>query len=115
MLIQGMAGVSRRLFDGGLAYSFSEPVLEYNAFMSVSAFVLLAFQIPFIYNFFASIKKGKKTEKDNHWDATTLDWSSTPTPPVPHGNFEVVPSVHRGPYEYSVPDSGEPFFVPGCS
>ena len=109
MLIQGMAGVSRRLFDGGLTYSFSEPVFHYNAFMSASAFLLALVQIPFIINFFMSIKKGKKVEKDNHWDATTLEWSATPTPPVPHGNFIKVPNVYRDPYEYSPPGNGREF------
>ena len=103
MLIQGMVGVSRRLFDGGVTYSFSEGVLHYNVLMSVGAFALLAFQIPFMVNFFMSLKRGKKTTRDNHWSATTLEWSATPTPPVPHGNFETVPTVYRGPYEYSVP------------
>ena len=109
MLIQGMVGVSRRLFDGGLTYSFSEPVLQYNWIMSVSAAVLFVAQIPFVINFFMSMKKGTKVEKDNHWDATTLDWSATPTPPVAHGNFAVVPSVYRDPYEYSVPGSDLPY------
>ena len=109
MLLQGMLGVSRRLFDGGVTYGFAEPGLVYNPIMSISAFVLLVAQIPFIYNFFQSMKKGKKVESDNHWDATTLEWSATPTPPVPHGNFVAIPSVYRGPYEYSVPDSALPF------
>jgi hypothetical protein len=30
-----------------------------------------------------------------------VEWSA-PSPP-PHGNFEVVPIVYRGPYEYSSP------------
>jgi len=107
MLIQGMAGVSRRLFDGGLTYSLSEPVFHYNAFMSASAFLLMLAQIPFIINFFMSIKKGKKVEKDNHWDATTLEWSATPTPPIAHGNFVTVPRVYRDPYEYSPPNGRE--------
>ena len=58
-------------------------------------------QIPFIINFFWSIKHGKKIESDNPWHATTLEWQ-TPTPP-PHGNFDKEPEVHRGPYDYSVP------------
>ena len=109
MLIQGMAGVSRRLFDGGLAYSFSEPVLQYNSVMSVASFLLLAFQLPFIVNFFMSLRKGRKVEKDNHWDATTLEWSATPTPPVGHGNFVTVPTVHHAPYEYNMPGTGKEF------
>lgn len=103
MLHQGMAGMSRRLFDGGLTYSFTEGVIHYNSIMAVSAVVLLLFQLPFIYNFLASIKWGKKVTKDNHWEATTLEWSAAPTPPIGHGNFATIPTVHHGPYEYSVP------------
>ena len=51
-------------------------------------------------NIFGSLFFGKKVN-DNPWEATTLEWS-TPTPP-PHGNFLKVPTVYRGPYEYSVP------------
>ena len=103
MLHQGMAGMSRRLFDGGLTYSFTEGVLHYNSIMAVSAVVLLLFQLPFIYNFLTSAKWGKKVSKSNHWEATTLEWSAAPTPPIGHGNFETVPTVYHGPYEYSVP------------
>ena len=53
-----------------------------------------------------SAKSGAKAS-DNPWDATTLEWA-TPTPP-PHGNFASVPSVYRGPYEYSVPDQKSDF------
>ena len=109
MLIQGWAGVSRRLFDGGVTYSFAEGVIQYNTLMSVSAFALLLFQIPFLINFFMSLKSGKRVEKDNYWDATTLEWSATPTPPIGHGNFETIPTVYRGPYEYSVPGHSTDF------
>ncbi|MFP6700915.1 MAG: hypothetical protein VB861_04165, partial [Planctomycetaceae bacterium] len=37
----------------------------------------------------------------NPWNANGLEWSA-PSPP-PHGNFETVPIVYRGPYEYSSP------------
>ncbi len=103
MLHQGMVGMSRRLFDGGLTYSFTEGVIHYNSIMAVSAVVLLLFQLPFIYNFLASIKWGKKVTQSNHWEATTLEWSAAPTPPIGHGNFTTIPTVHHGPYEYSVP------------
>ena len=56
-------------------------------------------QIPFIFNFFWSIKHGEKVG-DNPWEATTLEWAA-PSPP-PHGNF-VSARRYRGPYEYSVP------------
>ena len=108
MFIQGMAGVSRRLYDGGQLYDIAQPVIEWNVFMSVSAWLLGLAQIPFIINFFISKRKGKKVS-DNPWEATTLEWSATPTPPVAHGNFVTVPTVYRGPYEYSVPGSSKAF------
>ena len=103
MFIQGLAGVSRRLFDGGFTYPHAEPVLFWNSFMSMSAWSLGLAQIPFILNFFMSLFVGKKVN-DNPWEATTLEWS-TPTPP-PHGNFLTPPNVVCGPYEYSNPSNG---------
>lgn len=100
MFIQGLAGVSRRLYDGGAGYAHAQGVLQFNEMMSVSAWLLGLAQIPFIINFFWSMKKGKKTE-ENPWKSTTLEWA-TPTPP-PHGNFVTEPVVYRNPYEYSVP------------
>jgi cytochrome c oxidase subunit 1 len=69
--------------------------------MSHAAWALFLFQLPFIFNFFYSIWKGRRVS-DNPWEATTLDWAATPSPP-PHGNFLQTPKVYRGPYEYSVP------------
>ena len=60
MFILGMAGVSRRLYDGGAAYDFAQPVLHLNVVSSWGAWVMALFQIPFIFNFFWSIWKGEK-------------------------------------------------------
>ena len=106
MFIQGMAGVSRRLYDGGATYQFAEPVLFLNKIMSHSAWGLAIAQLFFIVNFFWSIKRGERVS-DNPWEATTLEWQA-PSPP-PHGNFATVPVVHRGPYEYSVPGAPRDF------
>jgi len=103
MMIQGMAGVSRRLYDGGASYEHAQPVLFLNEWMSVAAWILGVAQIFFIVNVIGSIFAGKKVTSDNPWDATTLEWD-TPTPP-PHGNFTKHIEVYRGPYEYSVPGS----------
>lgn len=108
MFIQGLAGVSRRLYDGGAQYAHAQEVLHWNEFMSVSAWLLGLAQIPFIINFFWSIKKGRKVE-ENIWQATTLEWSATTSPPLAHGNFAQIPEVYRGPYEYSVPGEQRDF------
>ncbi len=107
MLIQGLAGVSRRWYDGGVQYTHAQPVLYLNKMMSYSAWSLALAQIPFILNFFGSLWFGKKVTSDNPWEATTLEWQ-TATPPG-HGNFKTAPVVYRGPYEYSVPGSSKDF------
>lgn len=99
MFIQGLAGVSRRLYDGGATYAHAQEYLYLNEVMSIAAWVLGAAQIPFIINFIWSLVKGKPAD-DNPWQATTLEWLAPNRPP--HGNFAELPTVYRGPYEYSV-------------
>ncbi len=107
MFIQGLAGVSRRLWDGGLEYAHASGVLQWNEFMSVSAWLLGLAQIPFIFNVIYSIKNGEKVGR-NPWESTTLEWVA-PSPPLPHVNFEKIPQVYHSPYEYSVPDREKDF------
>jgi cytochrome c oxidase subunit 1 len=108
MLIQGMAGMSRRMYDGGATYAHNEGVLYLNNVIAIAAWTMAAFQIVFMINLFWSIWKGRKAAV-NEWQATTLEWSATPTPPLPHRNFETVPQVYRGPYEYSQPGHATDF------
>jgi len=101
MFLQGMAGMHRRMYDGGATYELlNKNVLHWNVFISEAAWLMGLAQIFFIINFCTSWKWGKKVS-DNPWEATTLEWSA-PSPP-PHGNFLKPPTVYRGPYEYSVP------------
>lgn len=104
MFIQGLAGVSRRLADGGETYAHAQGVLEWNAFMSWSAWGLGLAQIPFFVNFIMTIlKKNEENPDRNPWQATTIEWTACPSPPIAHGNFDKDVTVYRGPYEYSVP------------
>ncbi len=110
MFIQGLAGVSRRLADGGVSYAHAAGVLQWNEFMSMSAWLLGLAQIPFIINFFMTIfKKTDGVADPNPWQSTTIEWTDTTSPPLGHGNFETAPVVHRGPYEYSVEGASEDF------
>ena len=110
MFIQGLAGMNRRMYEGGRAYQHVQDVLQWNSFMSWSAWGLGLFQVFFIINFFMSIWRGEKTT-NNPWEATTLEWE-TPSPP-PHGNFVTPPEANRGPYEYSVPGAPSDFTPQG--
>src|SRR5947209_6830204 len=107
MFLQGMAGMHRRWYDGGQGWNVSNDHtiwgltgFQWNAPISWAAWVMGLAQIPFIINFFWSIKHGEKVN-DNPWEATTLEWTA-PSPP-PHGNFVTTPVAYRGPYEYSLP------------
>ncbi len=99
MHILGIGGMPRRI-AGYLEYSTFAHFQPMNIFISMSAFALGLAQIPFIINFIGSWMWGPKAPR-NPWLATTLEWE-TASPP-PHGNFETVPVVHHGPYEYSSP------------
>lgn len=121
MFAQGMAGMIRRMSDGGANYTaahnsatglevvggLSDTLIRLHVFILWAAVCLGIAQIPFIINFFWSIKHGKPAGSDNPWKATTLEWQ-TPTPP-PHGNFAKPVTVYRGPYEYSVPGHATDF------
>jgi len=94
----GLAGVSRRLYDGGASYAHAQHVLWLNGVSSWSAWFMGLAQLLFIFNFFWSMRGGEKTDR-NPWHATTLEWEA-PSPP-PHGNFLTDLVVYRGPYDYS--------------
>jgi len=104
MFFQGLAGVSRRLYDGGESYLHAQGAIQYNDFMAFSSQMLFLFQLFFIFNLIYSLFKGEKATS-NPWDATTLEWSAAPSPPLPHLNFEKIPNVYRSAYEYSTEDS----------
>ena len=107
MFVQGLAGMSRRLYDGGAQYAHLQGTLNLHKMISMSAWGLALFQLPFIINLIWSMCKRNIVTSDNPWKSTTLEWQ-TPTPPG-HGNFPVEPVVYRGPYEYSVPGAAEDF------
>jgi cytochrome c oxidase subunit 1 len=105
MHILGVGGHMRRIYNP-TQYEFLQNLQPINVFITVSAFILGLSQIPFVVNFFWSLFAGKKAER-NPWKANTLEWTA-PSPP-PHGNFDVIPVVYRGPYEYSSPEVEEDY------
>jgi cytochrome c oxidase subunit I len=99
-LVAGYGGHQRRLFDP-YQYTFLQHMLPLNRWTSYFAFILAASQVTFVVNFFKSVFAGSKAES-NPWEVGTLEWT-LPSPPV-HHNFDVVPTVFRGPHEYANPE-----------
>ncbi|MCS6937579.1 MAG: cbb3-type cytochrome c oxidase subunit I, partial [Candidatus Bipolaricaulota bacterium] len=108
MFGEGFLGLPRRYFSFRGIESFPAILNDLNVFITVVALVVGAAQLIFVFNLVWSVFKGRKAEA-NPWRATTLEWQ-TPTTPPPHGNWgDQLPVVHRGAYDYSLPDAPQDY------
>jgi cytochrome c oxidase subunit 1 len=92
----GMEGMPRRVADYAAVFG------DWNLFISCCAFLLGAAQLIFLYNMIVSWRFGPKAGP-NPWRAKTIEWQVSSPPPV--FNFEAIPRVVGGPYEFGVPGS----------
>jgi cytochrome c oxidase subunit 1 len=100
MHILGVGGHMRRIYNP-TQYEFLQPLQPINVLITIGAISLGFVQLLFFANVVWMFIAGKRAEQ-NPWQANTLEWEA-PTPP-PHGNFPgALPTVYRGPYEYSSP------------
>ncbi len=100
MHFMGLAGVPRRYY-ANTAYDQFNVFVDMNQFITFAAILGGIAQFIFLFNFFYSIFKGKKSVQ-NPWQSNTLEW----TAPVKHlhGNWPgEIPHVYRWSYDYSVP------------
>ena len=104
----GLLGMPRR-YAQFTEYEFLKHAPPLVMFVTIAAIVTVSVQAVFYFNLVWSVFKGKKAG-ENPWEATTLEWT-TASPP-PHDNFAgVVPTVYRGPYEFSVPGAPKDFIM----
>ena len=107
MHFMGLAGVPRRYYQFTLLKEF-DVWMDVNKLITVAAIIGGIAQLFFLWNFFYSIFKGKKSTQ-NPWESNTLEWS-TPVEHL-HGNWPgEIPTVYRGPHEYSRPDRELDYF-----
>jgi cytochrome c oxidase subunit I len=90
----GLQGMPRRVFD------YDDRFGDLNLVISIASFVLGASVILFLYNVITSWWRGP-IAGSNPWRAMTLEWQVSSPPPV--FNFDEIPQVVAGPYEYGVP------------
>jgi cytochrome c oxidase subunit 1 len=90
----GLDGMPRRVFD------YADKYATLNLLVSVASFVLGASLIIFFYNVITSWVRGP-VAGDNPWRALTIEWQVSSPPPV--FNFDEIPTVVAGPYEYGLP------------
>lgn len=102
----GLAGMPRRIANP-LQYELLQSVQPLNVYITFSAIGLTLAQFLFLINLAWSIMAGKQADA-NPWESATLEWT-LPSPP-PHGNWgETLPTVYRGPYDYSPPGVREDY------
>lgn len=99
MHLLGIAGFPRRYADPYI-HPYMEHLMPMNQFITICAVIMGVAQFILIGNFISSIFIGKKAGR-NPWNGNGLEWTA-PSPPG-HGNFDILPVVYRGPYEYSSP------------
>ncbi len=105
----GMAGEPRR-YSQLTELEYLKPLMGVQQFVTAAAVVTIAAQFIFLVNLLWSLWRGKKETNPNPWECTTLEW--TTLNPPPHDNFGgVVPVVHHGPYEFSVPGAARDFVM----
>jgi cytochrome c oxidase subunit 1 len=90
----GIQGMNRRIADYPATYE------GVNLAISLSAFMLGASFLVFLYNMANSWVRGAVAEP-NPWHARTLEWQTTSPPPLE--NFPVPPRVQGNPYDYGLP------------
>ena len=107
LFILGIAGQHRKIYDYNHFPELMQPGMQdLRILATYMLIIMILFQIPFVINFIGSIKNGEPAEA-NPWKANTLEWVAPS--PAPHGNFETLPTVYRGPYEYSREDMEEDY------
>jgi cytochrome c oxidase subunit I len=90
----GLEGMPRRVAD------YADKFAAWNLVVSVGAFFLGAASLVFAYNFISSWAFGPRAP-GNPWRARTLEWQVSSPPPI--FNFDEIPQVVGGPYEYGTP------------
>ena len=90
----GVDGMPRRVAD------YADQFAGWNLFISLASFMVGLSTLVFVYNMVASWRGGPRAES-NPWRALTLEWQVSSPPPI--FNFDHVPTVVGGPYEYGVP------------
>jgi cytochrome c oxidase subunit 1 len=90
----GMLGQPRRVFE------YARSLQTLNDWVSISAFLLGGSILIFLFNFIWSTVIVREPAEANPWRSRGLEWQVASPPPA--GNFETVPVVLSGPYDYGV-------------
>jgi cytochrome c oxidase subunit 1 len=94
MHVIGIEGMPRRVAD------YAQQFAGWNLAISIASFFLGFSTLIFLWNMVTSWHGGPRASS-NPWRGLTLEWQVSSPPPI--FNFDRVPTVVGGPYEYGVP------------
>src|SRR5437870_5833358 len=97
LFIAGLEDMPRRVS------TYAPHLQALNDFVSVSAFVLGFSMLIFIGNLIWSLVFVRLPAETNPWFSRSLEWQVASPPPV--HNFDRIPVITAGPYEYGVPNA----------
>ena len=97
----GLQGMPRRVADYDPAFA------DWNLIVSIASFGLGASTVVFLYNMIVSWARGPRAP-GNPWRSLTIEWQVSSPPPL--FNFDEIPQVVGGPYEYGVPGARHAVF-----
>jgi len=103
MHILGLEGMPRRVA------TYAAQFADLNMWISIASFALGLSTLIFVHNMVNSWRGGPKAEA-NPWRGMTLEWLVSSPPPI--FNFDRVPTVVGGPYEYGVPGAVHGILAP---
>ncbi len=105
MHLIGIQGMPRRVAD------YSSQFATWNLIISIASFGLGLSTLIFVYNMIVSWRGGPRAVA-NPWRGLTLEWLVSSPPPV--FNFDSLPTIVGGPYEYGVPGAVHAVFRDGA-
>jgi cytochrome c oxidase subunit 1 len=105
MHLIGIQGMPRRVAD------YSSQFATWNLIISLASFALGLSTLIFVYNMVVSWRGGPRAVA-NPWRGMTLEWQVSSPPPI--FNFDSLPTIVGGPYEYGVPGAVHAVFRDGA-
>src|SRR3989339_1099156 len=92
MFVMGWLGMPRRYFD------YLPEFHIYHLISTIGSWILITGLIIMFTNLWKAMRSKTTYTQSNPWGGETLEWSIQNTPTLE--NFEVIPTITAGPYEY---------------
>jgi heme/copper-type cytochrome/quinol oxidase subunit 3 len=89
MFIQGLAGLNRRLYDGGIGYAHAAGLQKWNVMQGWAAWALGVVQLLFLINLVVTLWRGRRVADVAHVSAHGPDYSVTPRPDTRVNNVQM--------------------------